>query len=264
MNFFKFRYSPFRTNTEITIQKLKLLLKILSTLIKEESYFKLLFLNWRIGTELEKAKNILAGNIKIDAKNDHDYIIYIFRMLIKHLKEGDEFIGLCDMNFWSRMELGSGYYLSENIEAVRRGVSIKRLIVVNQSTLFADSNNEDKKRLIEIVKNLYNWASVNSVEFEKMDFHFFINDDSFGGDDYPKSFAFLNHQSGKDYMSIIPDMDTSDNNSFVYIDFKSLDVEKTLIERKSKFEELSKLKHKKKTLEDMLILLTIDLEYIEG
>ena len=80
--------------------------KAISEAVSLSGYYKLMVISWRLNTEVKKIKRILACQLTIESLRAFDHIIYVFKSLMIMLRPGDEYIGLCDMNFWSNVEFG--------------------------------------------------------------------------------------------------------------------------------------------------------------
>ncbi|MEM6801183.1 MAG: hypothetical protein AAF696_07245 [Bacteroidota bacterium] len=235
-------------------------LKELATSIyQRKSYFMLLIFKWRNEADLEKARSIQAGSLFLEAKKDHDYVISIFKSVVERLGPHDEFIGVCDLEFWHHIDFGRSFYLAANIDAVKRGVKIRRLIVVNNSLLYNPDNIQERLRLFHMVILLNKWAQGHQNEFKQMEFNFFINDDSNGKNEYPKPFAYLSHQIGEDvdadYMTIALNMSKELKDYSVEMKFKAEGLQSGPFSGRTKYEEMFKQKEKVRTLEEMLNLL---------
>ncbi|MFK7923961.1 MAG: hypothetical protein AB8H47_18525 [Bacteroidia bacterium] len=169
----------------------------------ESSYFKLMHTQWRVECELKKARNVNGGISKIEALSSDDYIIYVFRSFMLKFKAGDVYRGVCNMSFWENVDFHrGGMFLSENIEAVKRGVEIHRIILVDAKILHDPSKVHEKNKLIEVIKKLKEWEREYKTEFEKMDFTFLFCENYEEVAVTPVPFALVTNQLYQEHMII--------------------------------------------------------------
>jgi len=222
---------------------------------KEKSYFKMMFIDWRMQTESRKLGKVNAGKITVEAKQVYDYGLYVFRSIISLLQEGDEYIGLCDMKFWWSVDFGSGYFMPENLKATNRGVKIKRIIIVKHTEVFGHDKMDERNEIIRVATHLKELAKSNESEFYQMETFFYLHDDAAYRSSYPTSFALIQSPKHNDYLVMEPELENEVYDNSVDMYFSSKGENKAYRDRMAKFEELYRAKDRIKTIDQMVDIL---------
>jgi len=239
------------------LKKIKKLKKITKSVAFEGHYHKAMFIEWRVNTLLEKIKKISAGHITLDAKNSYDYIIYIFGSIIKQLNPGDTYLALSNLDFWTRIDFNSGVFLSENAKALARGVCFRRIIIVDESTIYDENKAVQRQELCRIVNCLRIWAHKYPKEFSAfIEFTFFLSNNYAEQSRYPVPYAILVNNKHSDFMTIIPQLHTYSQTPTIDIYFTHSEADLHYTRHLNRFEDFSKISEKKYDLNAMHKLLS--------
>jgi len=97
---------------------------------------------WRIERALEQVTSIQDRQWELDARMPYEYIAFIFQELIETMVSGEEYSTVSNMGFWSEKAVGTTGFLEANVQAVKSGVTIKRVILINKNGLAKPGNRE--------------------------------------------------------------------------------------------------------------------------
>lgn len=168
--FYAYLLTIFRTAVDSDIDKIQKYYKLFK---KDKNRFKGVFLEWRIHTEANKLEKINGGKLELLAHDRGKYLITIFHSLISRLTKGDEYLTLSNLTFWANASYDD--FILENLQAVKRGVIINRIIVLDKS-IFTNENFHLRRKLIDFCGRISHWKANEKYGslFEKMDFKFFL------------------------------------------------------------------------------------------
>lgn len=191
--------------SERVINKLKRLQKRVNLMIADRSYFKLIFADWRIETELEKSKMTDGGHFTLPAKSSFNYIIYVFSCILNRLRHSDEYITLSNIDFWAQVLRIGNNFLTDNLRAIERRVTIRRIILVDRNVLESfQSPNLEKDRIRFVVSTLYNKYQRNTAIFEGVEWYFYISDNYPSENHPPVPYAIMYNKILEEYLAVLP------------------------------------------------------------
>lgn len=219
--------------------------------LSEGSYFKLLFLDWRLQVELIKIRNLTGEHIQIEGRQPIDNITYIFRSILTKLQAGDEYITVSCIDFWEHVKLHRGFFLTENVEAAKRGVKIRRVIVIESAWLNKVSHESQFNRLKTLVDNLYEKYEDDPDNFVKMELLFFVSENYEKDAAYPVPYAMITNDTHNDYMALLPRLHDYKESPFIDIYFTQDKNNPHFITHTRRFEDLYNKKSNKFTLQEM-------------
>ncbi len=125
------------------------------TITKRDCIYELNFVNWRLSSELKKLKGILNDKLEIPAKDKYSYLRYVFGSILNELSNKDIYRTLTTVHFWNDENIGTEDFLTSNLNALKAGAIIKRVLLINKTVLKTGDNNslDLKKQLNKIIKN---------------------------------------------------------------------------------------------------------------
>ncbi len=180
-------------------------------LMAEKSYFKLLFLDWRLQSELEKSRITSGGFILLPAKKAFDYTIYVFSSLMNRLQTTDSYMTISNLKFWSRVRFGEGHFLNENLRASDRGVVIRRIIIINEETLLLRNASPEWEELCSFVGRLYQFYGSNPRPFQGIEWLFFVSNNYEIDCCAPVPYAVLTNAPFNEHMALLPVIAQNEN-----------------------------------------------------
>ncbi|MCB9232311.1 MAG: hypothetical protein H6581_11650 [Bacteroidia bacterium] len=187
------------------LEQLKDITKEINGIFSEENPYKLKLIQWRLKTELNKLKNIRAGNWILESLSTYSYLRYIFGSVLMTLEMGDEYITLSNLEFWSKDNVGDNEFLDYNLRAVKDGVVIKRIIIINPQILRSKGRNKEKNELKLLVKDFMSKKDQNS-EFSKMSLFFYLSPNSVEDLKEPVPFALIKNRDRTIFLKILPNL----------------------------------------------------------
>lgn len=168
-------YEQLENQTQTNDQLDRLNLKIRSD---EENQFNNPFQDrlaaWRVERALEQVTSIQDHQWELDARMPYEYIAFIFQELIETMIPGEEYSTVSNMGFWSEKAVGTTGFLEANVEAVKRGVTIKRVILINKTGLAKASNRE--ALFSELKKHERACSSLKKLRAGKMEVKCLVSD----------------------------------------------------------------------------------------
>lgn len=88
---------------------------------------------WRLGRAHEQLASIRNRRWRFEAKTPNARAAYMFSMILKLLKPGEEYLTVTNIGFWSDESVGQYPFLRANTEAASRGVRVKRVFLIDQA-----------------------------------------------------------------------------------------------------------------------------------
>lgn len=220
-----------------------------------ESYYRLLFFVWRLEVELKKTESINGGVISLPAISAFDYMTFVFSNIMRGLSEGDEYVTTSCVEFWHRVKQGDGAFLDQNMKAALQGVVVNRVILVD-ARAFDESHQQQeyKKKLEGVVRYFYEKQKAHPEEFELMN-HFFVLSEEYEEEaKSPVPYAIVTNPDLKEYMAILPSLQSQPNESLMKIEFgryRDVATEAHYL----KFQEFFHQRHSKYTIDKMYQML---------
>ncbi|WP_160112014.1 hypothetical protein [Aquimarina sp. AU58] len=202
------------------------------------SYYKLLFLDWRIETELKKIRKLHGGHFQIEGRKPFDNLIYVFRSVITKLQEGDVYRTLSCIDFWEHVRLERNFFLTENLEAAKRGVTIKRILIIDKELFKSKIRSDDRRILEDVVRGIYEKAINSKGYFDKMELKFFYSDNYTKDISYPVPYALITNDNFDDYMALLPTFNQFRDSPFLDIYFTHDKTNTHFITHDRRFEDL--------------------------
>ena len=184
--------------------KMKSLNRRHKMMMVDQSYFKLLFVYWRIESELEKGKMVDGGHFALPAKTAFDYIIYVFSSLLNRLRNTDEFITLSNIDFWERVIKTRNTFLTDNLRAVERNVIIKRIVLVDRRVLDSKKFSQEREKINYVARGIYERYRRNTVNFERMDWFFYVSDQYDLDNQAPVPYAIMYNKASNEHLAVLP------------------------------------------------------------
>ena len=186
--------------------KLKKLDGRIAKLVSGGSYFKLIYLDWRMQVELEKTQLADAGRHTLTAEDIDDYIISATYNILKRLGKNDEYVTFSNIDFWRHIH-SNLHFLISNIEAVStQGVRINRILLVDKKVLEGQAFPEEKEQIRQVVKILNDEYQKNLEAFQpgKMDWHFYLGDNFKPALDISMPYAIISNKISGECLAILP------------------------------------------------------------
>lgn len=186
--------------------KLNKLVKRFRQMIADGSYFKLIYLDWRMQVEWDKTQLAGASRYILDAEDVADYILSATYNILNRLGKSDEYITLSNIDFWGHIRNDLRFF-NANIDAVnRQNVHIKRIVLVDIKALEGRAPGDEIKRIREIVKILHEEYQRNTSAFEsgKMDWHFYISENYKPDHDISVPYAIITNKISGECLAILP------------------------------------------------------------
>jgi len=87
---------------------------------------------WRIRRAWDQVETIQKRTWEFEAKSPTAYVAYIFEGIMQLLEPGEEYSTVTNLNFWSSKAVGDSAFLKANIQAAKRGVTVKRVFLVDK------------------------------------------------------------------------------------------------------------------------------------
>jgi len=196
--------------------------KIVKSLDKEGKDFELKLLNWRIGVESTKAKNIASGAWNLNALQTYEFVRYVFGSVLKHLEEGDEYITLSNLNFWHRDKYGGTDFMASNITAAAMGVKIRRIIIVDSDILsHPELYREEILALKELVPEIKSQLIRNPKSAMNISMYFYESRNYQHDARPPVPFALIVNKDKSKYMAVLPSSIIESGNPSISVKLKN-------------------------------------------
>lgn len=220
-------------------------------------YFKQKMISWRKEREEIKYKQIEDGNWTIWLLKEDYYLRYIFGGVLSTLEKGDCYSTISNLDFWASLGVDSDEFISNNLEALKKGVEVNRVILI-RNQIFETSVNDPYRNvpvqtLVKIVDRFKEIRKDNRKHFEKMKLFFLITSDyNFDMGNTPSPFAVIENKKHNDHALITPMIEQPINQ--VMITFKPVSETK---HRPNSYDSLSKkfkrliTDNRKKSLDDI-------------
>ncbi len=129
------------------------------------SNLQLNFLNWRFGTELEKIRKVLNGEISIYALEKFDYLSDVFGHLLKQLKAGDLFQTISTVDIWSGKNIGNQKFLVATSKALMENATIERIIFIDRKRLLEGFDKNYREQINEVIHLFENYHGISNDFF---------------------------------------------------------------------------------------------------
>ncbi len=117
-------------------------LDVLADSIKEIEEFNNTFQDriaaWRVMQAHDQVSRIQQMNWDFDARTPTAYIAHMFERLVALLEPGEEYCTVTNLNFWSSRAVGEAAFLAANTEAAMRGVTIRRVFLIDNKDWKSD------------------------------------------------------------------------------------------------------------------------------
>jgi len=227
----------------------------LNRFVVEGSYFKLLYLDWRLEVELKKIRSLIGEHIQIEGRKPVDNITYIFRSILMKLQVGDEYITVSCLDFWENVQLHKGFFLTENIEAAKRGVKIKRVIVIDRRWLKRKGFESQFDKLKLFVNGLFDKYEDDPDNFSKMELFFYASDNYEQDASYPAPYAMITNDYYQDYMALLPKLKNFDDTPYIDLFFTQDKNNPHFVSHYKRFEDLYNKRVNKYNLQSLRDLL---------
>lgn len=137
------------------------------------SNLQLNFINWRLGTELNKLRSVINGELPIYALDKYSYLSDIFGHLQRQLREGDTYQTITTVDVWSGNSIGSKKFLRSNVMALKAGAHIDRVVFIDEKRL-NDKLDTDYHKGIKYGIDLFN--SFSEKDNKNYSLNFFISE----------------------------------------------------------------------------------------
>lgn len=172
---------------------------------KEGQEFELKMIKWRMGVEAAKAKNIQSGVWSLQALQTYEYVRYICGSILNNLVQGDEYITLSNLNFWYKDKYGGTDFMATNIAAAKRGVSIKRIIILDNDILLNPKNyHAEISALKELIPSLNAQIIRNPEAAKHISMYFYLSKNYESDARPPVPYAIITNKDKTRYMAVIP------------------------------------------------------------
>lgn len=121
---------------------------------------------WRIMMTREQVERIQKRKWELQAMTPSAYVAYIFESIMVLLGDEDEYWTVTNLPFWSNKAVGESAFLTKNIEAAQRGVSIRRVFIIDKE----EWNRAPRDKHLETILQEHKLAceKVNSINPGKM------------------------------------------------------------------------------------------------
>lgn len=176
---------------------------------QKNTYFKQKMIDWRLERECIKYKEISEGNWTIWLLKEDYYLRYIFGGVLSSLSSGDIYSTVSNLDFWASLGVDVDVFISNNLDALKRGVEINRLIVI-KNQIFETAPNDPYRNaavqtLIKIIDRFKDMRKENKRMFDKMKLYFLITND-YNNDmgNSPSPFAIIENKFQNDHALITP------------------------------------------------------------
>ncbi|PKV52555.1 hypothetical protein ATE84_4675 [Aquimarina sp. MAR_2010_214] len=189
---------------------------------KKNAYFPLLLINWRLKIELSKVNKIKGGEWNLNALKTYEYLRNVFGSIISLLNKGDEYITLSNLDFWSEDRYGATDFVTSNLDAAKKGVIIKRIIIIDEKIIETPQSYPDElSSLLKIIKELKRKIGNRREDARNMQTYFYLSKNYDDDARPPVPFAIIYDKTEDRYISMLPsNLITKKENPYVSIKLK--------------------------------------------
>lgn len=185
-----------------TLHEIEILVKSFD---KKNAYFPLLLINWRLKIELSKINKIKGGEWNLNALKTYEYLRNVFSSIISLLNKGDEYITLSNIDFWSEDKYGATDFISSNLDAAKKGVKIKRIIIIDKKIIETPQSHQNKLiTLLKLIQELKQKIRNRREDASNMRTSFYLSKNYKNDAAPPVPFAIIYDQTEDRYISMLP------------------------------------------------------------
>jgi len=88
---------------------------------------------WRIRRTWEQVELIQKGETEFEAKTSTAYVAHLFHGIMEMLEDGEEYLTVTNVGFWSDEGVGHSPFLESNVKAAMRGTKIQRVFLIDKN-----------------------------------------------------------------------------------------------------------------------------------
>lgn len=103
---------------------------------------------WRVRRAWEQVEVIEQGVWEFEAKTPTAYIAYMFEGIMDILAHGEEYCTVTNLDFWSERAVGESPFLKANEQAIHRGVTVKRVFLIDRKKWNRPSSRDKLKAML--------------------------------------------------------------------------------------------------------------------
>jgi len=104
---------------------------------------------WRIGRTWEDVKKIQHREWTFEAKTSANYVTYVFNEIMRLLEPGEEYYTITNLKFWQDKAIKKTGFLTANNEAALRGVTIKRVFLIDKEELRTEATRREAEAVLK-------------------------------------------------------------------------------------------------------------------
>lgn len=127
------------------------------------SNLQLSFINWRFGSELNKIRSVLNGELPILAFDKYQYLSDIFGHLQRQLKKGDKYQTISTIDIWSGKNIGSSTFLRSTGIALKSEATIERVVFVDSKKMKSKQDSHYHENILQAIELFENFSDKEHV-----------------------------------------------------------------------------------------------------